>query len=272
MKQLAFIGYGKVGRCLSHHLARQSNIDRIQVYLRDLGKYRALIEASPSSKIVFTNHLSDALAGSDWVVSAVWPGAAAEVAEMAVACMAEEQIFLDLNTISAAHTEKVASLCQQKNVSFVKGAIMGGTEIYGASVPILLGGPMNERLARELSGFGLHVQGIGEDPQKPAMIKVIRSVLLKGITALLHEAGAAGEQVGMRDLIIESAVEAMTYREVGEILKLWLQDIRDQPERRIQEMDECKELLEQIGVEPIMTLASRRVFERMRDEKVSANQ
>ena len=145
----------------------------------------------------------------------------------------------------------------------------------GLAVPLLVSGPhaIAAQPLLETLGFS-NVRVVGEDVGRASAIKMIRSVMVKGLEALSFECAAAAEAAGVFD-------EVMASLDASEKPRLWAERIaynRERMEthglRRAAEMEESAKTLQGLGVEPVMTRGTielqRRAAKPKKDERNQA--
>ncbi|RAE83535.1 transferase, partial [Burkholderia multivorans] len=104
----------------------------------------------------------------------------------------------DLNAASPTRKREVAEALGPR-AKVVDGAVIGSVPRYGARVRVLLSGAHSEEAAELLRIVGADpepIQGrIGDASQR----KLLRSVFMKGLGALITESMRAGEESGEVD-------------------------------------------------------------------------
>jgi 3-hydroxyisobutyrate dehydrogenase-like beta-hydroxyacid dehydrogenase len=96
-----------------------------------------------------------------------------------------------------------------------------------------------------------------------AAIKMVRSVMVKGIEALTLECFLAAARAGVADKVASSLKNNYPGLDWSKIVPYNLERMAVHGERRAAEMEEVAETLRELGVEPLMTMATvRRQRER----------
>lgn len=78
---------------------------------------------------------------------------------------------------------------------------------YGIRVPMLLGGAIATDLAPQLLGFGMDVKVVSPDIGVASAIKMSRSVMIKGLEALVIESYTTARQYGVEDHVLPTLAE-----------------------------------------------------------------
>ena len=182
---IAFIGFGKVSYTLSK-IIQSSEIDLIT---SDENRSRNTIELINKADISVYDSFCEALAGADIVISAVSPSKAVEVAgKYGKYCSG---IYLDLNNISPATTEKINNLLD----NFVDGAIIG--KIDSESPTLFLSGKNASELLF-LNEF-LNVKIISDKIGDASKLKLLRSTYTKSLSVLLIETYDLAKKLDFED-------------------------------------------------------------------------
>jgi 3-hydroxyisobutyrate dehydrogenase-like beta-hydroxyacid dehydrogenase len=131
--------------------------------------------------------------------------------------------------------------------------------VRGLRTPALASGAAAEELAALLRSLGMDVVAIGDQPGQAAAQKLLRSVVLKGMAALLIETLRAAEAAGVERWLWQNLVEQFTSADEAFAVRL-LEGTARHAERRIHEMEDVVELLEELGQDPAMSAATREVL------------
>jgi len=116
-----------------------------------------------------------------------------------------------------------------------------------------------------LGGPGASVQAIGEEAGLAATRKLLRSVVIKGLAALLIEAMRAGEAAGQAEWLWGNLVEEFSAAG-GPFLARMVRGTGPHALRRFHEMEASGALLAELGVDPLMTRATIESLRRITAE------
>ena len=265
--RIAWLGFGQVAVTLSQPLAAHAALlSAYDLLLEQPGgeaALRARAEGAPGGPLpVRLAPLAEALAGADLILSAVTAEVALEVAERAAPHLRAEQTYLDLN--STAPTVKVAigEALASSGVEYVEGAVLDAIGVAGARAHILLGGPAAQGLAAALRALGLNAAFYRAEIGAASTFKMLRSVLTKGLEALLIEFLLAGRQAGLADDLWADMADFFQRTSFERAADNWVASHGAAHERRYHEMAQAAETLRALGVEPLMTAATVAFFRR----------
>src|SRR6202008_5144001 len=129
---------------------------------------------------------ADAVRGVDLIISAVTAASSVEAAQAINAHLAGPPSFLDINSVSPVRKQETAKLLGAAG-RYVDVAVLA--QIYPArhQTPMLLAGPHADAIAPVLAALGMRVSIAGTETGAAAAIKMVRSVMIKGIEALTLE-------------------------------------------------------------------------------------
>jgi 3-hydroxyisobutyrate dehydrogenase-like beta-hydroxyacid dehydrogenase len=198
---------------------------------------------------------ADAARGADVVVSLVTAAQADAALRSVLDVLADGQLYADLNTSGAGLKRELARLVAPTGAAFADVALMAPVPGSGLRTPMLASGGGADAFVRTFAALGADVQYGGPDPGDAAQRKLLRSVLWKGVSAVVLEALAAARAADcepwMRDQIVtlfEGADGALADRmETGS---------RTHAARRMHEMEDVAAQLRELGVQPRVSEAS----------------
>ncbi|MCK2220116.1 DUF1932 domain-containing protein [Actinomadura sp. ATCC 31491] len=245
--RVALLGYGEVGRVLAGGLG-----GRVRLRAYDPAH-------PPASPLVAGN--ADAVRGAD-VVIAVTTGA-----DSLAACAESRPhlkpgaLYADLSTAAPGDKRAIAELAGSAGAVAVDGAIMAPVPLRGLATPILASGPGAERFAAFAGALGMDVTPIGGAPGDAAARKLLRSVLVKGLSALAVEARRAAEAAGLGEWFWAHLVETVTDADERFLTRL-LEGAGQHGVRRVHEMRAATRMLEELGVPSDMTAATAAALHR----------
>jgi 3-hydroxyisobutyrate dehydrogenase-like beta-hydroxyacid dehydrogenase len=121
-------------------------------------------------------------------------------------------------------------------------------------------GPAGERMRDVLVPWGMQIAFAGPRLGTASGIKILRSVLLKGIEALTDEMLLAARFYGLDEAVLASASKTLT--------RPWMDTVQSitpsgtiHAKRRAEEIEMAAEAVEDAGVEPVM---ARAIVKRLR--------
>ena len=143
--------------------------------------------------------LGEAVAGADLVLSLVGANAAETVAAEALPLMSPPAVFADLNTGSPDMKARIASRGAAHAIAVADVAVLAPVPRAAERTPLLASGPGAERFAALVSPLGVPVDTTAGQAGDAARLKLVRSVFMKGLAALVIETLGAARAAGAED-------------------------------------------------------------------------
>jgi 3-hydroxyisobutyrate dehydrogenase-like beta-hydroxyacid dehydrogenase len=265
---VGFIGFGEVGSILSEALAGAGIHVAAYDVLLDQPGGREILQARVRRGVVVFGSLAEVVRGADYVLSTATTQVAAAVAESCAQHLEVGQVYVDLNSTAPATKLAIAQIIGRTGADFVEGAILGAVGATGAKTEILTAGIRGEEVARQLSALGLNARYYHPEIGKASMFKMLRSVVSKGLEALLLEMMIAGARTGIAVDLWEDITGLMTHTPFDLVASNWIKTHPAAHERRYHEMVQVEETLRMLGLEPLMTAATVSFFSRSRALKL----
>lgn len=260
MTVISFIGFGEAGGLLAKGLAGAGAEVRAayDILIDDPAKSAALRAKAAALEIGAAATHGAAVAGADVVISAVVSAQALAAARASAPHLRPGQFYLDINSASPEVKREVARVIEGSGADFVEAAVMELVPPHGHKVPMLLAGPRAAALADLLAPFGMNVRAIGADVGDASAVKMIRSVFMKGFTAILLECLVAAHKLNAEDEILDSLQTSFPGLDWRRIADYYAARLVKHARRQADEMDEVCETLAGLGVEPVTAAASAR--------------
>ena len=244
--RVALIGFGEAGETFARaggwrgHCSGWDLLAERRAIMPDCG-----VEAGGAAR--------DALAGTQIVLSLVTADAALDAARDNAPSLPAGAIWCDMNSVAPGTKRAAAHEIERAGASYVDVAVMAPVD-KGLAVPLLISGSAAERAQDMLRQLGFaNTRVVGEQIGRASAIKMIRSVMVKGLEALTFECAAAAGQAGVFE-------EVMASLDASERDWNWTRRVdynRERMEthgmRRAAEMEEVCRTLSELGVDPVMS-------------------
>ncbi len=201
----------------------------------------------------------EAVADADVVIAVTHAAQALDAAGSAVGQMRAGSFYADFATGDAGLKRELAAQARSHGLRFVDGAIMNPVPLRGVATPVDLSGDDAGQLAGLLRPLGMTLEVVGDEPGIAATRKLLRSVVVKGISALMIESLRAAQSAGMADWFRGYLVEVLSGMDKEFVTRL-VDGTRQHSERRIHEMEAAATLLRQLGESPLTADATRQVL------------
>jgi 3-hydroxyisobutyrate dehydrogenase-like beta-hydroxyacid dehydrogenase len=196
-----------------------------------------------------------AVASADIVLALVPSDDVSKALDQVLDALPRAAIYADLSTAAPRTKRELAGIAAAAGVDYVDVALMAPVPGTGLRTPALASGPAAEAFASALQPLGMPVEVAGDTAGQAAQRKLLRSVVMKGLAALLIEALQAAEAAGVRAETWDNLVAQLTAIDEGLVRRL-VTGTGAHAGRRVHEMEATVDLLTELGVEPTMTRAT----------------
>jgi 3-hydroxyisobutyrate dehydrogenase-like beta-hydroxyacid dehydrogenase len=261
MTKIGFIGFGEVASHFSTALAEAgAEVIAYDVLMERAGGPELLEKRARHEGIRFVP--LPELGAADLVLSTVTTEVALEAARSVVPHLKRSVVYIDLNATSPARKREIGAIIEKAGIGFVEGAILPAIGIMGAKSKVLVCGVRAEQIAETLNGLGLNFVFYGEEIGRASSFKMLRSVFSKGLEALLLECRLTGRRAGVEEDLwreIVATIDADSFDVVG---GNWVRSHATAHVRRAHEIVQVEALLRELGLDPVMTAATLRLFDR----------
>ena len=256
--RIGLIGYGEVGKIFAAALDGKAGVASVGAW--DLKFARpdiAAAERDHAARAGMQVHDSAAslCAASDLVISAVTASNTLAVAEAAAPRMAPGALLLDLNSASPGTKQQCAALIGGAGAHYVEAGVMTSVPPYGIRVPMLLGGTRAAKLAPVLAGWGMDVRAVSEEIGVASAIKMCRSVMIKGLEALVIESYSTARAYGVEAHVLPTLAETFPGIDWEKQGAYFFSRVVQHGQRRAEEMRESARTVSEAGFEPFMARA-----------------
>jgi 3-hydroxyisobutyrate dehydrogenase-like beta-hydroxyacid dehydrogenase len=248
---IGLVGYGEVGRILAEDL-RSLGLARISAYDVKLGgpDEAPLREHAALHGISLAASHAVLAADADLIVSAVTASQAVSVARACAPAMRAGTWFLDFNSASPGAKIKAAGLVDVAGGRYVEGAVMTSMPPYRIRVPLLLGGPSAAALLPLLCALGFDAKVASERLGVASATKMCRSVMIKGLEAMVIESFTTARAYGVEAQVLASLAETFPGIDWEKQGDYFFQRVIQHGRRRAEEMREAAQTVHEIGLEP----------------------
>ncbi|WP_345797737.1 DUF1932 domain-containing protein [Castellaniella sp. MT123] len=254
---LGLIGYGEVGGIFCAGLGPQvDGVRAWDVKLADPAAAAPLRERAGQDGVTLCASSAELCAASTLLVSAVTASNTVAVAREAAAHLLPGTVFLDLNSASPGAKREAAGLIEAAGGHYVEAGVMTSVPPYGIRVPMLLGGPHAESLARRLASFGMDAKAVSAELGVASAIKMCRSVMIKGLEALVIESYTAARAYGVEEHVLPTLQETFPSIDWTEQGRYFYSRVVQHGRRRAEEMREVANTVREAGFEPWMAAAT----------------
>jgi 3-hydroxyisobutyrate dehydrogenase-like beta-hydroxyacid dehydrogenase len=252
---IGFLGFGEAGFHIAKGLrsAGATNLFAFDIDTSDRVRKRA--DEAEVPLLSSNAALADA---SEIIFSVVTANQAANAARATAPHLSNRLLYADMNSVSPALKQCIADVIDSSGAKFVEIAIMAPVPPYAHKVPMLSGGLAARDFAERLSPFGMRIEVGDERIGAAAATKMCRSIVVKGLEAILTECVLAAVKYGTAERVFSSLTESFPGIDWNKLATYMTGRVVAHGERRAREMEEVAETLRSIGIDPIMAEAAAR--------------
>ena len=236
--RVSFIGFGEAGQAIASGL-REAGIERIATWdiLFPVAEGARLKAAGESMGVRLANSAADAVRDTDMIISAVTAASSLEAARSVEPHLAGAPYYLDINSVSPGRKQDTAKLLGER-ARYVDVAVIAPIHPARHKTPLLISGPHAEAISPLLGELEMKLSVVSAETGQAAAIKMIRSVMIKGIEALTAECFLAASRAGVLEDVTASLKNNYPSLDWGKIAEYNLERMASHGERRAAEMEE----------------------------------
>jgi 3-hydroxyisobutyrate dehydrogenase-like beta-hydroxyacid dehydrogenase len=252
---VCLLGFGEVGQALCDDL--RARVVRLSAW--DLKFSDAASEPSRAAarhEGLKANTAREAVTGVDLVISAVTAAQIGEAASSVAPHLKREAYFFDLNSTSPAAKCAAGDIVNSAGGRFVEAAIMSPIAPRRIASSMLLGGAHAaafQPLARELGFTG--AETFSGKLGAASAAKMCRSVIVKGLEALMLESLLTARQHDVDDAVIDSLYSLFPSDNWRDTARYMISRALIHGQRRAEEMREAARTVSEMGLSSRMSSA-----------------
>jgi len=245
MQHLGLIGFGEVGRIFAAGLG--AHFACVRVWDIDFRAVPDGVQACAS--------LQELAQHCDLVISAVTAANTLAVAQEAAPHLRPGSVFLDLNSASPGTKLQASQAVEAARAHYVEAGVMTSVPPFGIKVPMLLGGPQARALSVRCNAMGMDTRVVANTIGTASAIKMCRSVMIKGLEALVIESYTTARAYGVEAHVLPTLAETFPSIDWEKTGGYFFSRVAQHGKRRAEEMRECAHTVGEAGFAPLMAEA-----------------
>ncbi len=252
ISSIALIGFGEVGQTLAGDLASNAELVAWDVAFDDPQSIPS--RALPRFPVRGAHGAAEAVRGAQLVISAVTAARDLDAARSVCSGLASGAFFLDLNSCSPSLKIASAEVVEAAGGRFVEAAVMSPIGPKRIASPMLLGGPHTQAFLEAVAGLGFGgASAYSEVVGRAAATKLCRSVMIKGMEALLTESMLAARHYGVEQVVLDSLSDLLPLPDWNRTAQYMISRSLEHGARRAEEMREAARTVAEAGVPPTLS-------------------
>lgn len=255
---IAFIGFGEAGQALADgwRSVAELEIRAYDIKTDDRRTRRTKMDDYARHAVTPALSAAEAAEGADIVVSAVTADAVLDAADSVLPALGEGQLYLDINSAAPSKKRAAAERICEAGGSYVDVAVMAPVHPGRHRTPLLIGGPGAKRIEALFERLGMNFEIVSDRVGDASTVKMVRSVMIKGIESLTIECILAAVEAGIDDRILDSLEKSFPGMDWKRRAGYMLERVVRHGERRAAEMREVAATLEDMGIGGTMASAT----------------
>lgn len=189
------------------------------------------------------------------IISAVTASNTLPVAQEIERFIRPGTVFLDMNSASPGTKIAASRVIEGAGAQYVDAGVMTSVPPYGIAVPMLLGGRQAVHLADRLRPLGLNLTPVSEKIGVVSATKMARSIMIKGMEALVIESYTTARKYGVEDAMLATMKETFPGIDWETQGAYFFSRVAQHGKRRAEEMREAANTVDDAGFSPLMATA-----------------
>lgn len=264
MKKLVFIGFGEA----AYHIAKglvgegvenivaydiNANCPKRGTYIKDRAK---------EIGIQLADDLENAVMNAEFIMSLTSSSVAYDIARSIIPNLVENQVYLDMNSASPKTKAMISNIDRVDNVKVCDIAIMGTVPEEGHKVNMIVSGDGAEEFYSVFTKYNMNISILDNVAGNASAIKMIRSIVMKGIPQLLFESFEAAEKFGVLDYLLDSLNTSLYGKTIDTLATNFIYRTLVNSKRRSHELSDVISTLDSIGIDSSM---SKAIYKKLDD-------
>jgi 3-hydroxyisobutyrate dehydrogenase-like beta-hydroxyacid dehydrogenase len=259
--RIGFLGFGEAGSVISKSLLVHGLKEAVAYDCNyrhpTLGETIQRRAAETGIELLSSN--ADLVEATDLILSVVTAASALEAAGKTAPHLRPEQIFCDCNSVSPSTKTRIAQVVQTSPARFVEAAIMAPVHSDLQRVPVLMTGPNAPQIAGYLTPFGMKIEVMDGPTGTAAAVKMCRSIVIKGLEALLLECMVTAGHFHCEEAVLRSLEASNPEFHWRELSEYMIGRVLEHGVRRAVEMKEVAAMQREAGLSAVMSTATAEV-------------
>lgn len=255
MNNIAFIGFGEAGNAIAGGWQDRAGLRAYDIKSDDPATAAAQRDFYAAAGIHGCDSRADALADCTAVFCTVTADQALTAAEQCADLLPAGAWWFDMNSCAPATKRGAADAITRAGGRYVDVAVMSPVYPKRHQVPLLIAGPDAEAAATFLRNLDMQPVVAGDQIGAASSIKMIRSIMVKGMEALSAECLLAATRAGVDGPVLDSLSRSFPGMDWPVQMAYNLERMVVHGQRRAAEMEEVALTLRDLGLPDDMARA-----------------
>lgn len=273
--RIALIGFGEAGQAFVQGWQGESgtpSFAAFDVKTTDSETAAAKKADYKRFRVAGQESLAEALSGAQAVFSVVTADRAHEAAAAAAKVITPGTLFFDCNSCAPGTKRKSEALIEAAGGRYVDTAVMAPVHPGLHKTPLLLAGHHVDDALALVTGLGMKAKPVEGGTGAASAIKMTRSVMIKGLEALVLECVLAGRAANVDDAVLASLDASFPGFDWKAKAAYMMERVMTHGIRRAAEMREVALMVDEAGLSGDMARATVEWQQRVGDLKLNAEE
>ena len=254
--RITLIGFGEVGQTLGADLlAARAAVTAYDILFADPQSVPS--RAVAKVQVRAAKSAADAVKEAELVIAAVTAASDLDAAQCVASSLPRGAFYMDVNSVSPGMKQACAAIIERAGGRYVEAAVMTPIAPKRVASSMLLGGLHAEEFAERARPLGF----TGAKPfsavvGQASATKMCRSVMIKGVEALLCESMLAARYYGVDKTVLDSLSDLLPVGDWEKLARYFVSRTLEHGTRRAEEMRESAKTVAEAGIAPLMALAT----------------
>ena len=251
---VGLVGFGEAGQAIAKSLRKEKSIN-ICAFDKNFCSEISIKKQYTKTKIKLLNNPKKLAEKANIIISVVTAEQSANAAKKISKHLNKNHIYLDGNSVSPGTKIKTNKIIKFSGATYYDLAIMAPIHPLGHKTKMLVAGSNNTKIKKILKKLKFNYKWESSEIGKAAVVKMLRSIMIKGVESLLTECITASEKIGIHDRILLSAEKTLGIKNIKKLADYFMERSALHGLRRSDEMNEVVKTLKEMKLSSHMSKA-----------------
>lgn len=254
--RIALIGFGEVGQTLGADLlAAGASVAAFDILFAKAGSAPSL--ALSRIAVRAARSAADAVKDAELIIVAVTAASDLDAAKSSAPHLPRGAFYLDVNSVSPGMKRDCAQIIESAGGRYVEAAVMTPIAPKRIASSMLLGGVHADAFIEGAAPLGFTgAKAFSPIIGQASATKMCRSVIIKGLEALLSESMLTARHYGVENHVLDSLSDLLPVGDWEKLARYFISRTVEHGTRRAEEMRESAKTVAEAGIAPLMALAT----------------
>ena len=256
--KVCFIGFGEAAYHIARGLSGEGfgSMAAFDVMWQDERFGPSIQKRAEEAGVTLLSDADACIGRAEFVCSLTSAAVAVRVASGIVPKLTAGQTYVDMNSAGPGVKEEIAALSHAEGVRICDAAVMGTVPGNGHRVPMFLAGDGAQAFCDAMTPFGMRLTVLDRPAGSASAIKMLKSVVMKGLPQLMLESFVAAQRYGVLDTLVGSLSGSLNGKTVEQLADTFVARTAIHAARRADEMRDVQKMLSGLGCDSRMTEAT----------------